>query len=351
MLRSLVRSAALGVRLGLAVLLGCGAGVADPDEPRDAGDQEEPVADGSTPPLDAEPDGTAAHVDRCFDAVCDPAVLPEQTELPFLADAGEGWQRLIEADWQLGPYSEGYRCAYKTVPEDVYIVAFSPLTPPGTHHTTLEIHPVGEEGLDSVTWCAGPAAGGARRLQGSGVGTRPVDMPPGVAMKVAKGEMLAMNLHLFNVGDAVLTGRSGMWVKTVPTETGVQMAEVVLAGPLSLNIPQGRSTQSGRCTFHRPATIYSLGPHMHQLGAHMRVTAHSSVSGERVIYDATYDFSHQLVYPVELVEMAAGDWLSVECTYENTTGSMVFWGDSSLAEMCFVNVGRFPAAGGSLCVE
>ena len=90
---------------------------------------------------------------------------------------------------------------------------------------------------------------------------------------------------------------------------------------------------------------------MHQLGVHMRVTAHSAGGGEQVIHDASFDFTHQLVYPIEQVELAAGDWLSIECTYDNTTGSTVFWGDSSLSEMCFVNVGRYPATGGSFCAD
>jgi hypothetical protein len=341
---------AFGVGLELAALVGCNDGTSDRSGSTDAGGHEEPLPreDGSVQSVDAEPGEAAVVRDRCFGEACDPAVLPAQAELPFLDDAGEGWQRLIETGWQLSARSEGYRCVYKTVPRDVYIVALSPLTPAGTHHTTLEIHEGGGE--DGVHWCAGPSAG-ARRIQGSGVGTKTVELPPGVAMKIAAGEQIVMNLHLFNVADTVLTGTSGMWVKTVPAQT-VNIAEVVLAGPVSLNIPQGRSTQSGRCTFQQPATIYSLAPHMHQLGVHMRVTAHSAVRGEQVIYDAAYDFTHQLVYPIELLELAAGDWLSVECTYDNTTGETVLWGDSTLSEMCFVSVGRFPvAAGGSLCVN
>jgi hypothetical protein len=123
--------------LALVVLLGCSAGTSDSSVSTDAGNHEEqpPIADGSARPPDAEPNETAPSLDRCFVAACDPAVLPEQAQLPFLEDVGDGWQRLIQADWQLGAQTEGYRCAYKTVPQDVYIVAFSPLTPPGTHHT------------------------------------------------------------------------------------------------------------------------------------------------------------------------------------------------------------------------
>jgi hypothetical protein len=345
MLRRRLRTAVLIMRLEAVLLIGCNEGTPDRSEPVDSG-EEQPPADG---PVAVHPDGADSFRDRCFDEECDAVVLPMQTELPFLAEAGDGWQRLIEADWQLSARSEGYRCAYKTMPQDVYIVAFSPLTPLGTHHTTLEVAP----GIspDGVAWCSAPSSGGVRRLQGSAVGTEPVDLPAGVAMKVAKGEQLVMNLHLFNGGDTVLTGTSGMWIKTVPAETAGEMAEVVLAGPFSLEIPEGRSTQSGRCTFAEPGTIYSLGPHMHQLGVHMRVTAHSAVGGERVLHDAPFDFTHQLVHPIEQVQLSAGDWLTIECTYDNTTGASVFWGDSSLSEMCFVNLGRYPAAGESFCAN
>jgi hypothetical protein len=44
--------------------------------------------------------------------------------------------------------------------------------------------------------------------------------------------------------------------------------------------------------------------------------------------------------------MAAGDRVRVECTHQNTTGSTVRFGDSSLQEMCFAGLYRYPAAGG-----
>jgi hypothetical protein len=84
---------------------------------------------------------------------------------------------------------------------------------------------------------------------------------------------------------------------------------------------------------------------MHQLGRHMKVVAR--IGGQdRVIHDNPYDFSDQPIYPLEPLKMAAGDSLHVECTHENTTGSMVTWGESSTAEMCHAGVYRYPAASG-----
>ncbi|HKP59302.1 MAG TPA: hypothetical protein VJV78_21410 [Polyangiales bacterium] len=282
-----------------------------------------------------------ANGDRCLTPPCIAPHLPVQPEVPLLADAGDGWQRLIEADWELAPGSEGYRCVRRTLSQDVFVTAFSPLLPGGTHHTVLVVasHP---DAPDGVTVCS-VGTNGERRLQGAGAGTPSASLPEGVAMKIGKGEQLLMNLHLFNPGDQPLRGTSGMRVNTVAAPDVKFQAEVVLAGPLGLSIPRGHVVQRGSCTFGSDVTVFSVGPHMHQLGVHAKLTAHSSIDGERVLHDAAYDFTHQLVYQVEPIKLAKGDKIDIECTYENTTDRTVTWGDSTLDEMCFAGVGLYPA--------
>jgi hypothetical protein len=297
------------------------------------------------------PDATLTNgpADRCLEGACPPPALPPQVPYEFLSETGDGWLRLIQAEWELAAKSEGYRCVRKTMPEEVYITGFAPLNPAGTHHTTLHVETAGAF-PDGVTVC-GVGSGGTRRLQGAGVGTEPTMLPAGVAMKVAAGEQLMMNLHLFNFGDQPLAGTSGMRVKRVPLAQVANEAEVVLIGPLTLDIPPGRVTQSGRCTLRSPATLFSLNPHMHQLGRHMKVTVQAAGGGARVLHDEAYDFTHQLLHQIEPVQLAAGDSVNIECTYENQTAREVRWGDSSLDEMCFVGVGLYPAfgAGGLPC--
>jgi hypothetical protein len=255
---------------------------------------------------------------------------------------GDGWQRLMEAEWELAPGSEGYRCMTLTIPRDVYLTAFAPQSPAGTHHATFGVSAT-PNGPDQVVAC-GVGSVGERRLQGSGAGSEPGELPPGVAMPLHAGEQVAMNLHLFNVSDEPLRGRSGMWVKTVAAHDVQFEAETVLAGPLSLDIPIGRSTHSGGCTLRADATVYGVGPHMHQTGAHLRAVAETA-AGELEIYDGDYDFNHQLFHAIDAVELKAGDRVRVECTYQNDTDRTLHWGDSSLDEMCFVSLGLYPAIG------
>jgi hypothetical protein len=59
--------------------------------------------------------------------------------------------------------------------------------------------------------------------------------------------------------------------------------------------------------------------------------------------DGPYDFTHQLLYAIEPVQLAQGDRVEVECTYVNSTDRVVGWGDSTLDEMCFASLGLYPA--------
>ncbi|HMI91248.1 MAG TPA: hypothetical protein VK509_07785 [Polyangiales bacterium] len=289
-------------------------------------------------------------LDRCIVEPCKASKLPEQPALEFLEDMGEGWQRLMEVDWQLAAGAEGYRCMTFTVPKDTFITAFAPQVPLGTHHATFAVNIAPGE-PDRVYSC-GVGGFGDRRLQGAGAGSEPTELPDGVAMPVRAGNQILMNLHLFNVSEQPLTGRSGMWVKTVPSSEVVHEAETVLAGPRALEIPVGRSTQPGSCTLRADATLYAVAPHMHQKGVHFRATA-TTAGGERMIYDGDYDFSHQLLHDIDDLQLKSGDRVNLQCTYENDTDGTLYWGDSSTQEMCFIGLNLYPAGsyGGLPCSD
>jgi hypothetical protein len=91
---------------------------------------------------------------------------------------------------------------------------------------------------------------------------------------------------------------------------------------------------------------------MHQTGVHLKAVAHSSVMGEVVLFDDAYTFEDQQVHPLDMIQMKEGDTVDVDCTYENDREETIMWGDSSLAEMCFAGIARFPAGDdGAVCVQ
>jgi Copper type II ascorbate-dependent monooxygenase, C-terminal domain len=252
------------------------------------------------------------------------------------------WTLLLEESWTLPAGGEVAQwCADVVIEEDTFISAIRPVHPPGTHHTTLSITP-------DQTPCTTAAVFSDGILYAAGVGTEALRMPEGVAMKLPAGHVLHLGLHLYNVGDEELAGVSGIEVIRVDPEDVEHEAELLVAGPLSLAIPPGRSTSNGTCTIVEDQTVFALFPHMHQLGVHLKTTA--TIGGQAmVLHDGPYDFEEQYQLPLEPLALRVGDTIDTACTYENTTGRMVTFGESSDTEMCFSVLFRYPATGNTIC--
>lgn len=277
-----------------------------------------------------------------------PAEVPSEARA-YMEDAGDGWQVLIEGKWEMPPNSEGYRCVRFTLPEDLYVNEFRPVIPVGTHHTLLTSGDA--SGADGVSTC-NAGTNSPNGVFGSGVGTKDFVYPEGVGVHLRAGQQLVLNLHLFNTSDKPLSGVSGTLIKTIPEDKLEHAADVMLAGTTTLNIPVGGpTTQLGQCAMDQDVTLIAVSPHMHQLGVHLKAVAESSVMGEVLLHDGDYDFETQIAYPLQKIEMKKGDLVKVECTYMNTTDKAVHFGDSSLAEMCFAGLWRYPEGGKFICTR
>ncbi len=271
------------------------------------------------------------------------------------ADAGEDQDQFVELvsrSWTIDPGTEPYRCTRKTISEDMYITKFRSMSPAGTHHTVLTFTPQ-PNAPDGDFNCAATINQNAM-LFASGVGTDDFEFPDGVAMRIPAGSQLLLNLHLYNTTDAMMTGTSGTMVETVSPDDVEQEAEMIFGGSVTFgSVPVPASpgqthTAEGSCTFSKAATVLNVWPHMHQLGTHMTVK-----NGTTVLHDRDFSFTEQTNWPIEPgYQVAAGSSLTVSCTWNNTTGKAVPFGDSSDKEMCFAGFYRYPATGASLyCVQ
>jgi hypothetical protein len=307
---------------------------AEPTKPAQAG-----MSGRAQPPLQT-PESEQRVQDECVAGMCAPSRLPQQPDLPFLADMGDGWLRLMEMEWEVAAGAEGYRCKTFTIPEDVYATAFFPQAPKGIHHVTFDLMDTPE--LPDQVFVCGVGGRGERKLHPGGPGSKPAALPAGVAMPLRAGQQIYMNVHLFNPTETTLVGRSGMWIKTLPREKVEQESEIVLVGPRTLDIPIGRSTHTGSCVVRAEATVYGIAPHMHFMGRHARAML-TSGGNEVVVHDDAFDATQSMYYEVEPFHVKPGDELTAECTFENTTDKPLMWGDSALEEMCFISFSIFPS--------
>lgn len=261
---------------------------------------------------------------------------PEPEPLPV----GE-WTELVAGDWTLEPGEEKYICAKKTLRHAAHVSGFRPIAPAGTHHTVLSI--TSTPGPDGVAPC-NPAVDGHQIVFATGLGTSELTLPNGIAATVPAGTQLLLNLHLVNATTQPLTGRSGTSAFLVPPADVLERAEVVLAGKIDgLEVVPGASTQTGTCTFPAASTLYALMPHMHDRGRHLRVS-----SGGDVLYDQDFDVdtqSYALLDPPR--EISAGEALSIDCSYENSSAETLHFGPYASDEMCYAILVRYPALGES----
>lgn len=260
----------------------------------------------------------------------------------------DGWTSLLEGDWTLpAGQPDTYYCVYATVPRDMYIKAFRPLIPLGTHHTVLTLfdNPSPADGIHPCN----VGTNGQSMIYGSGVGSPDFTFPTGVGLHLRAGQRLLLNLHLYNASDSTISGRSGTLVQEATAGEIQHFAEIVLAGPtFTLSVPPGVSTQSGSCNLSQitdePIQVFSLSQHMHKTGTHMRSVI-TRGQQEIVLQDIDYNFENQtfqLVNPH--VELLPTDRLTTYCTYNNP-GSTKQFGDSSDDEMCFTDLFYYPAQG------
>jgi hypothetical protein len=273
---------------------------------------------------------------------------PDPDGAPATPDAfvdPDGFVSLLSGDWHLDPGQEGYFCVYATVPDDVYIKAFRPLGPPGTHHTVLTTY-TGATPADGTVPC-NVGTNGQSMIYGSGVGAPDFAFPPTVGLHLKKGQRLLLNLHLYNATDNPLDGESGTLFLPATAAEVPNIAELVLAGPtVGLTVPTGVSTQSGNCQLsnvtNEPIHVFALSQHMHKLGTHMKSTIDRA--SPLVLQDEPYNFEEQKFHLVDPhVQLMPNDTLKTECTYDNTTGSTVRFGESSDDEMCFTDLFYYPA--------
>ncbi|MEJ7597378.1 MAG: hypothetical protein WKG01_05665 [Kofleriaceae bacterium] len=246
-----------------------------------------------------------------------------------------GWQPLITKRWTLAPGTEQTSAIELiSIDRDMYLGGMRPISPPGTHHTLM---------------ARGASLDSGNIVYASGVGTNELVFPPGKGLKLEAGSLVALQLHVFNTTDAMLAGSSGIEVLEVPASEVVEEVDLFLPGPRDLDIPPMQTSMaSGTCTVRGPQTLFALFPHMHQLGTHLKTTV--TVGGvPRVIHDADYQFDEQAFLDIEPITLAAGDTITSECTFNNTTGNAVGYGESSTTEMCYSILFRYPAQAEEFC--
>jgi hypothetical protein len=257
------------------------------------------------------------------------------------------FQMLISRSWTMPSDTEGYKCVRVQVPSDMWVTAFRSLSPVGTHHSVLTISTSSTQTGD---YDCGAGSLDNQMLYAAGVGTDDNAFPDGVAIHLAAGTYINLNLHLYNTTDNPITATSGVLVKTMNAADVVHEADMQFSGTFLINVPSDNivHTATGSCNVASDFHVFTLWPHMHQTAVHQTLSVKADAAhggATAMLLDADYSFSEQKNYPMVDTIIPAGSKITTTCSYQNNTGSTMTFGESSNNEMCFSGIYRYPAGG------
>jgi hypothetical protein len=285
-----------------------------------------------------------------------------------------GWTNLISRSWSLSfGGDEGYRCRRIKTTEDMDVSAFrADMGPNGTHHLFLTLDPNGGTMTGNVDSCNQDyGVDNGQLLYGASVGpTNAQDLvfPAGIAVHIPAGSYIVLNAHVYDATDNPMNGSTGVLVQTVPPGEVQHEVDAVFVGTQSIDIPSnGMQTQvTSTCPAPRSQDYHILAvwPHMHQFGTHAHLVNTNPQNVHDVIVDKPFTFDDQTNSMITERVLHTDDNLQFTCTYmvpsqtctypggqcnngtcQNDGLCHVPYGESSVGEMCYAALYKWPTGG------
>jgi hypothetical protein len=250
----------------------------------------------------------------------------------------------------IAPGDDVMYCQYVHAPfdRDMDILKVDGYQSTGGHHvvafaTNVNV-PIGTsrlcQGDDNLATTFLGAVGGE-----AGAGTA---LPPGVALRLAKGNAIMLNTHFLNPGNKTLDGQAVLDIKFAEVDPNRQIAGFFVNVDLGFTLPANTMTQADtECTFQRDLQFFSFANHMHDYGRDA-LTELTRVSGavETVRVDPTWSYEMQFNAQFTKWDLASpyviakGDKLHTHCEWFNRSASDVTFP----REMC-IGVGFYLSDG------
>jgi hypothetical protein len=292
------------------------------------------------------------------------AGMPESTDTCGAGGAGGGgggYELPCTPDIVLAPAApyempatsiDEYVCFGVEAPSDIarHITAIAPQIDNETiiHHLLLlqTPNPVSAQGepcdFVNIDW---------KLIYAWGPGTPPLVLPEQAGYPVGPSEPghFVLQMHYNNVmGLSGETDQTGIAMCST-TELRPNDADIMAFGGTSFDIgPNQEATLECDTPLPSlvgawlPVNVFMSWPHMHQLGRRMESFVAKGSGGQQTLASVpNYDFEYQITYPVG-VTLEVGDTVTTRCTWQNTTGSPVGFGEGTGDEMCFNFLSYYP---------
>jgi hypothetical protein len=160
------------------------------------------------------------------------------------------------------------------------------------------------------------------------------EFPPGVAIALPAGMSVDCNSHYVNKSSAEIDGEINVNLYTVPSSSVTKVAQSINFPNYNLNLAaRQKTTVTKNFLFDKSVSVLSLTSHTHQLGEKFVIKIKGGSRDGEVVY-TNLDWHHPpLVNLSPPIQLNAGQGLTSEITYNNTTDAAVEFGLTSKDEM------------------
>jgi hypothetical protein len=236
-----------------------------------------------------------------------------------------------------------------TVP--VYIPRMTVTLAPGSHHLVVYRSMATTENLTPTPCTAfqGILQGQAVPLMITEKLSDELTFPEGVALKIEANQMIELEAHYINTGSTMLQGKGSVEFETVPVTTqNVIESDLAFWGTTKIILPPGSQTVGPLFAAGIAGTHgFALTTHQHRLGTDFKIWYASSATdtSQPPVADTT-DWANPPLYRLSPeLDFDGTKGLAYQCTWNNTSGGIITFGESALQEMCFLWMYYYPSHG------
>ena len=183
-------------------------------------------------------------------------------------------------------------------------------------------------------------------------------LPEGVAYTLGAGQMVRLEMHYINPGATPIMAQATSTFIPIEDAKFKDEADFLFIGTPDIQLAAGESRTFGPMHTKLPAvyddvTFFAITGHEHQFGTNVLVsTAMSRTDPGTPVYDVKNWLWSEPATVQGNFKLPTGGGFNFSCSYANTSGGPVKFGESANDEMCFFWAYYYPSKGGAkVCVH
>jgi hypothetical protein len=167
--------------------------------------------------------------------------------------------------------------------------------------------------------------------------------PPGVGRVLSSTDGLRILVHLLNPSSKAVTAHVAISMRAVDPSAVQSLAVSLFLNDSLLLVPPGKSTATRNFTIPADIKVMNAVSHMHSRAVSFSATTNTG----QVLYKGTSWNEPVAATFKPAMDIASGSVVTWSCTYNNTTGQYLTFGESANTnEMCILAGVAYPATPG-----